>query len=161
MKEAYRKLLEAPPMFHRLNLASILPQVTQAEFVVMKMISDHKDACGCGMQISKLAEATRTLPPAVSRTLKGLEEKGYVVRSVSESNRRSAYVDLTQSGKDVFWEAEKIIETFAENVFSRVDEEELERVCVFIHQIYGIAREEIEKLKGRYGKDDVKDGQNI
>lgn len=37
---------------------------------------------------SELAAKTRTLPPAVSRTLRGLEEKGYVERSVDKKDRR-------------------------------------------------------------------------
>lgn len=33
---------------------------------------------------SELAAKTKTLPPAVSRTLRGLEEKGYVERTVDK-----------------------------------------------------------------------------
>ena len=37
---------------------------------------------------SELAAKTKTLPPAVSRTLRGLEEKGYVERTVDKKDRR-------------------------------------------------------------------------
>ena len=41
---------------------------------------------------------TRTLPPAVSRTLRGLEEKGYVERSADKKDRRNTYISLTEQG---------------------------------------------------------------
>lgn len=168
MKEIYVNLLQATHMFHRLNIGSILPGITQSEFAVLMVIERSRDDCessGHGMWVSRLVEETRALPPAVSRTLKNLEERGYVVRSVSEKNRRRAYVELTESGRGVLQESKKILNTFAENAFSQTDEEELKRVCAYLHQLYGAASREIEKLKcrqkDRYGKGDVKDGQNI
>lgn len=47
---------------------------------------------------SELAAKTKTLPPAVSRTLRGLEEKGYVERSVDKKDRRNTYISLTEKG---------------------------------------------------------------
>lgn len=150
MKEAYRNLLEASHMFHKLNFASILPNISKSEFVALKCIAMHDDGHQLryeGIQVSKLVESLRVLPPAASRTLKSLEEKGYVERMISPSNRRSVYVKLTWAGRDILKEAEEIMETFAENVFARTDEEELQRVCEYLYQLYYAASEEIENLK--------------
>lgn len=150
MKEAYRSFLEASHMFHKLNFSSILPGISKSEFVTLKCIAKHhsgyRDCCD-GIQISRLVEYLRVLPPAVSRTLRGLEEKGYVERIISLSNRRNAYVRLTQAGEDILKEAEEVMETFAENVFARIDEEDLRRMYEYLYRLYDAASEEIENLK--------------
>ena len=39
------------------------------------------------------------LPSAISRTLKGLEERGYVERNINKNDRRNTYVELTAAGR--------------------------------------------------------------
>lgn len=150
MKETYRNLLEALHMFHKLNFSSILPNITKSEFVTLKCIAKYQEShqIHCeGIQVSKLVEYLRVLPPAASRTIKSLEEKGYVERTASPENRRNVYVKLTSAGKDILQESEEMMETFAEKVFARTSEEDLRRVCDYLYQLYDAAREEIETLK--------------
>lgn len=150
MKEAYRNLLEASHMFHKLNFTSILPNITKSEFVALKCIAGYhgnQQVCCEGIQVSKLVEHLQVLPPAASRTIKSLEEKGYAERASSPENRRNVYVKLTPAGRDILQKSEEIMETFAEKVFARTNEEDLRRVCDYLYQLYDAAREEIENLK--------------
>ena len=161
MKESYRDLMEAFHMFHQLNFGSLLPHLTKGELVVLEGIAScRKKSCSheTKIQISNLVEELRILPPAVSRTLKGLEEKGYIVRSVNERDRRNTCVEITDAGREAMRESEQILNTFAERVFSKTSEEELRRVCAYLHQVYDTAREEIEQCKSNR-KNRVKDGK--
>lgn len=150
MREVYRNFLEATHMFHKLNFASILPDISRSEFVMLKCIAGDNNNGGTSeqeVQVSRLVANLRVLPPAVSRTLKGLEARGYIERFVNPGNRRNTYVRLTEAGRNVLRESEEIMETFAENVFARTDEEDLKRVCEYLYQLYDAANEEIENLR--------------
>ena len=79
MEDMEQNVWEALHMFRKLNIGSILPHLNKGEFVLMngiyhvqkKISSEH------GVKMSDLAEYTHALPPAVSRSIKALEEKGY------------------------------------------------------------------------------------
>lgn len=64
-------------------------------------ISIIPDKGGDGkITISELAAKAGVLPSAISRTLRGLEEKGYIVRNVNQKDRRNTYVELTAKGEE-------------------------------------------------------------
>ncbi|MFJ4254616.1 MarR family winged helix-turn-helix transcriptional regulator [Microbacterium sp. NPDC090003] len=55
--------------------------------------------------ISTLAERERVTAPSMTNTINGLEEQGYVTRSVDEDDRRRVQVEITDAG------AELVVET--------------------------------------------------
>ena len=101
MEDMEQNVWEALHMFRKLNIGSILPHLNKGEFVLMngiyhvqkKISSEH------GVKMSDLAEYTHALPPAVSRSIKALEEKGYVRRFVDQKDRRNTLVEITKSGQ--------------------------------------------------------------
>lgn len=151
MKDTYRELMEAMHMFHRLNISLILPHLSKNEFYMMRGIQHMEQQAQeqelPGIAMSKLAKMVHALPPAVSRTIKSLEERGYVERYVSRKDRRNTMVRLTEEGKEVVAESRKIMEAFAERVFAQTDEEELKRACAYFRSLYETADEEIKKMK--------------
>ena len=72
------------------------------EFAVLEMIhklSAQHDAI-YGAAISDLQKKMEILPSALSRLLRGMEEKGLCVRSIDPKDRRSSYVSLTETGQE-------------------------------------------------------------
>jgi DNA-binding MarR family transcriptional regulator len=55
--------------------------------------------------ISTLAERERVTAPSMTNTINGLEEQGYVTRTVDEHDRRRVQVEITDAG------AELVVET--------------------------------------------------
>ncbi|WP_298500995.1 MarR family winged helix-turn-helix transcriptional regulator [uncultured Methanobrevibacter sp.] len=53
---------------------------------------------------------------AVARSIKKLEDKGFVIRQVDENNRRQNKVSLTPKGKETLDKAKKIIEKWENEV---------------------------------------------
>lgn len=64
------------------------------------------------VKVSTLSERMRINITAVSRTLKVLEKKNYIQRTVSAQDRRITYVELTPEGAEVLAEAEETMNTF-------------------------------------------------
>lgn len=149
MEDMGQNVWEALHMFRKLNIGSILPHLNKGEFVLMNGIYhvQKKIGSGPGVKMSDLAEYTHALPPAVSRSIKALEEKGYVRRFVDQKDRRNTLVEITKSGQEVLDESNEITNEFIRRVFEKTDKEEMARLVSYIHQQYDLAKEELEKIR--------------
>ena len=140
---------EALHMFRKLNIGSILPHLNKGEFVLMNGIYHVQKKIGSehGVKMSDLAEYTHALPPAVSRSIKALEQKGYVRRFVDQNDRRNTLVEITESGQEVLQESNDIMDEFIHRVFEKTDKEEMARLVRYIYQQYNLAKDELEKIR--------------
>ena len=105
--------------------------------------------------ISELACKSKVHPSAISRTLHGLEEKGYIERSIDKKDRRNICVELTDRGESVVIEARQIMCDYGKSVVDHLKPKELERLIAYMDKIYSVAELEIEtrKWKDRKGKE--------
>lgn len=151
MEDAYEKLFRAMHQFKKLNVSSMISGLSNSEFSAMGAIL----AMGKNGQItiSELAAKTRTLPPAVSRTLRGLEEKGFVERKTDPKDRRNTYVSLTEKGWEKGNEIRETMHDFGSSVISQMTEEELEQMIRNLNKIYEISEKEIETRKQQKRED--------
>ena len=95
------------------------------EFAVLEMIhklSAQHDAI-YGAAISDLQKKMEISPPALSRLLRGMEEKGLCVRSIDPKDRRSSYVSLTEAGQERRDQGHGIMEVFVQRVVDRMGED--------------------------------------
>ena len=79
--------------------------ISHSEFGMMNVISEH--ITPDGITVSQIAEVMDITPPAVSRTLKSLDEKGFIERRINVLNRRSTIVALTEKGEKILNSAQK------------------------------------------------------
>ena len=145
----YEDLFRAMNQFHKLRFSDMMPNMSKADFIVMNVIM--KKGQEDKMTISELAATARMLPSAISRTLKGLEEKGYVERTVNKQDRRNTYVELTEEGKRQTCSVKEELFEFGKTVMSKLDECEVNQLILYLNNIYSIAEKEIEarKIKDR------------
>lgn len=78
--------------------------------------------------VSALAERLRMLPPAVSRTLRQLEDNGLVERIHDPADHRRALVRLTEKGEQIRLQAEDRMRDYMHRVIDRVGEETFSRM---------------------------------
>ena len=153
MDELYGEFFRAMHQFHKLNVASILPDISQSEFAAMNEIMDKGE--DGKITISELACKSKVHSSAISRTLHCLEEKGYIERSIDKNDRRNICVELTEEGKRVTTEARQIMCDYVKAVVEHLENRELERLIAYMNKIYSVAEKEIEarKWKDRKGKE--------
>ena len=84
--------------FRSINMFSLLP-LSRQEYMVMFVISKKQETDPEGCTVSAVAKKMRVPQPAVSRTLRGLENNGYIQREVCRTDRRNTYVTLTETGE--------------------------------------------------------------
>lgn len=149
MEHSGTNIFEALHLFRKLNIGSILPHLCKSEFVLMNGIYHVQMKTGSehGVKMSELAEYAHALPPAVSRSIKALEERGYVRRFVDEKDRRNTMVEITDEGQTVLQESNDIINDYMNRVFERINQEELARLIQYINETYEVAREELKKIQ--------------
>lgn len=145
--------------FHHLKLSSILPGVSSVEMGTLKTIehcrkekemdtkaADTK-AADAKVTVSEVARYMRVAAPAVSRTLRTLEEKAYVERMVCEGDRRNVYVKVTDAGKDILNECNRILSELLESVTEKMGEEDMNRLIGYLNKLEQTAELEIEKRR--------------
>lgn len=153
--------------FRKLNISTMLPDLTHAELGTMSMIAKCKeDAAGEGVKVSELVARMEVAAPAVSRTLKKLEEKEYIIRSVDKDDRRNTYVELTSEGTAIMMESKEIMHGFADAVLGEMGEENINRLIDYLRELHALAIREIDKRKydnRKYDnrKDETENGKNI
>lgn len=153
MEDAFEKLFRAMHQFKKLNVSAMIPGLSSSEFTVMGAILQMGE--NGRITTSELAAKTRMLPPAVSRTLRGLEEKEYVERTVDKRDRRNTYVSLTEKGWKKGEEVRNRMHDFGHSVMAQLKEEDVDQLVAYLDNIYEIAEKEIETRK-RQNKEDRK-----
>lgn len=149
--DLYEDLFRAMNQFHKLKFGDIMQNMNKADFIVMNVIM--KKGQDDKMTISELASTARMLPSAISRTLKGLEEKGYVERTINKMDRRNTYVELTAEGKKQTRTVKQELRDFGKTVMAKLDEQEMNQLILYLNNIYSIAEKEIETRKIRDRKE--------
>ena len=140
MDKLYEELFRSMNQFRKLKFSEMFPEVCKTDYFVLCTIMDKGE--NGQITISELAARAKMLPPAISRTLKGLEERGYVERNVNKNDRRNTYVELTEAGRQT-------MSDFGKSVMSQVDEADMKRLISYLDNIYHIAEKEIEARKGQ------------
>lgn len=133
--------------FRRLNISSILPGISHGDHILLQHISCLEKRAEGRVKVSQVVKAMELPPPAISRGLRILDNKGYIVRAVDEQDRRNTFVALTESGRAILKEADSIVEGFGEAVFANMGDEVMRKLNGYFRQLVDISREEIEKRK--------------
>lgn len=149
MKQEQRALFETIHAFRRLNISEMLPNIAHGDYGVLKMIdycNRHAEA-ETGVKVSHVAQRMELPVPAVSRSLRTLEERGLIQRTVNRSDRRTTYVAVTDSGKALLAEADSILSDFADAVFGQLGDDLLRELNRYLGIMLETAKEEIRHRK--------------
>ena len=154
------EILEAFQRFHKLNFSVVFQDMSKGEFITLKAISGCRERCGTDADESraKVSDVVRRLdvmPPAVSRTLKNLEEKKWIVRTVNSQDRRNMYVELTEEGEKELEKMCRKMSEITERILQKMDQKELQKMIQILHQLYDISKRELELYKEELGRKDV------
>lgn len=117
-------LLSLLQHFRKLNWDKALPGISQAEYLVLSAVYwGHKKQPGHpGIYVSALAESLMTSVSMVSKLLKALEEKNWILRTVDKNSRRNTFVSLTPEGKRMLMAADEAMEQVNHTVAQELGE---------------------------------------
>lgn len=100
-------------------------QLSNSEFDVLRCLklSKNKDNI---LSPTKIYEKLMFTSGAITKVLKKLEDKEYIIRVENKFDKRSKLVQLTQLGNEVCTNALSDVFSFDEECFSKLSKEELE-----------------------------------
>lgn len=125
--EIRTELLKTTFRYGRANMGVPVGDISQGEFVAMQVIyhyqKEQPEENGIGA--AQLAAGVYSSPPAVSRVLNALEEKGYIVRETDPDNRRRTRIALTEKGEEVRQKGCKLCGDYFDRIVARMGEEKM------------------------------------
>jgi long-chain acyl-CoA synthetase len=92
------------------------PDLTLAQYRVLTRVADGDH------RASLLAGRLALSKPTVTATVEGLVERGYLVRSEVETDRRAVQLDLTPSGRQALATADEALMAQLERVLAQCDD---------------------------------------
>lgn len=129
MDDLFTRFFSALYQFHKLHMGDLVPDITKLEGITMAAIKHCSGEKGKEeLTVSELTAKLKAKGPAVSRTLKTLEDKGYIERDVNKADRRNTYVKLTASGEQKQEECEQIMSSFAHASHLKIDRDDMEQL---------------------------------
>ena len=150
MKAEQKEFFDIMTSFRKLNISSMLPEISHGDFSILKVIHCCRENCGAegrAVKVSDVVKCTMLPAPAVSRSLRTLEEKDLVVRTIDKEDRRNTFVELTPAGDALLAEIEGIMTSFADAVFGNLGDETIRKLNAYLHEFLEAARKEINKRK--------------
>lgn len=126
------------------------PELSPREFMIVGMISrltdesTQNDKCNKLVSISKLSKTMFVSPPAISKKINDLENKGFVERVNDKNDRRNTFVILTAKGMDILKTTKNTLDNFIIRATSSLNEGELEQFITTFEKIIESMEKEME-----------------
>ncbi len=126
--------------FHSLPL-----NVSHTDFHTMSYIVKSAEENPNGASMGDLARELQISPPAVSRAISSLENRGYVKRTTDINNRRSVTVTPTIEGITAMNEDRKFFEKITKKISAEMGEEKLNELEALLKQLYQTVNDTIKE----------------
>ncbi|MDD4850465.1 MAG: MarR family transcriptional regulator [Gemmiger sp.] len=78
--------------------------------------------------VSEIAAQMRAAPSAISRSLRQLENEGFILRTTDPGDRRKIWVQLTPAGNTARQSCEDAVNAYLQRVFDRLGEDNVRRM---------------------------------
>lgn len=116
----------------------IFGNIPRGEFFVMNIIS-KLDMIGegseLGVKLSVMCDILKISLPAISKRMKTLETKGYIMRILDPKDRRISYVKLTDKGRETVIYVRKILSDRCEKTCEKLGEKETEQLIYLLKKM--------------------------
>jgi DNA-binding MarR family transcriptional regulator len=144
MREEAKQFFQAADKFRTVHYWSIVPWINQVDYSVLRAVEMTAEN-GPDVYASKVAHCLKRPAPVISRSLKSLEEHGWIVRETNRSDRRNIIVHLTDDGKEILKKVDDRMKEFAGEVFQEYGETELEELTQKILGLYEVVERVLDR----------------
>lgn len=128
-QEVCGKILRSMEILSSISPAGVLTEITPSEFSVLCRSADHPKRHGSAATVADIAAQVNVSVPAVSRTLRTLQQKQLIERSVDEADRRNVRVTLTEAGQNILEENMRRVVAKLNSILSVFSQEEMRTIA--------------------------------
>lgn len=142
------RFLSAVHRFGKLKMHLVFhsSDLSKGEFFCLGMIEaqrKHSPESPC-FGVSELAERMHVHSSALSRMLRGMEERGLIQRSICPEDRRNTQVQITEEGDRVWQQAAERMDVFADRIVQRMGASDMMQLVELLDRVSSIIEEEQE-----------------
>ena len=112
------------------------------EFQAMLFLS-----CKGKITMQELGEELHVTKPRVTALVSELLEKGFVVQSTDEKDKRKKYLSLSEKGVECIELHRKAYETWFKSIWDKFDSKEKHAFDILLSKVNAIFTEELEKME--------------
>lgn len=108
-----------------MDWSKITPGVTQPEYLILTALSVHRQTQpdSEGLYVSSLAEELSVSVSMISKLLKSMEEKDWILRTIDKHSRRNTFVSIAPTGQDIYDTASERLRAFHLSVVASIGPE--------------------------------------
>ncbi len=105
-----------------MDWSKITPGVSQPEYLILTALHVHEEENpgSPGIYVSSLAEELSVSVSMISKLLKTMEEKDWILRTIDKHSRRNTFVSIAPTGAAIYEAASNQLRKFHERVVSSV-----------------------------------------
>lgn len=116
------------------------------EIDTLLVIRKLRERSGCGrVRVSDIAKMLEIPAPGVSRMLRNLEQRGWIVRETDPEDRRITLVRITPQGEKVLDAKRKAFDAFLDELTDRIGHEKIQELIRMNNEMYQEAERLIEE----------------
>ena len=151
--EQQNKELRDAMLSSMMELRRVKPAVSQVcglpagEFFFLQRI--HELSSEKELRVSGLRDSMEMSMPAVSQFLRTLEDKGMILRQISQKDRRVTLITVTVKGRAILLESQAQFDRMLDRLIQRYGREQMESLTVMIKRLASVMQElrtEFEQL---------------
>lgn len=145
--DAYQLHSEMHHIMHRfkcLPFCELTSKVSRGEFFMLRHSLDKmREEKRESLYVSEVVQLMDVTAPAISRMLKSLEDKGFIIRELDKENRRNTIVRLTKEAATYIDEAEARMGKVMEGVIVHMGEENITQFVELCNRMADALNEEL------------------
>ena len=139
MMNKFRNFTQIMYSFGNLDYSKFLNNCSKVEYVVLLKIEEYMEENDVDyVNVTKVSEMLNVSTPAISRVLKSLENKKYIIRNVDIFYRRNTHVKLTELGKEELKNNNDKLNEIFDSYFLQLSEAEQEMFINSVEKMYKI-----------------------
>ena len=145
----FRSFTQIMYSFGNLDFSKFLNNCSKSEYVVLSKIDEYIVNNKVDyINVTKLSELLNVSTPAISRVLKSLESKKYIIRDIDIFCRRNTLVRLTPTGTKEVKECNGKLNGIFDNYFNELSSEEQDVFIESVEKLHKAFCTKIQELEG-------------
>ena len=132
----------------RMDWSKITPEVTQPEYLILTALHVHGELepDSQGIYVSALADELSVSVSMISKLLKSMEEREWILRTIDKNSRRNTFVSIAPTGQKVYDVASERLRTFHEGVVASIGREKFSQLLSSAATLFQAYEEALEQL---------------
>lgn len=125
-------------------------ELSKNEFIILHAVSQlqgkRENGQVCGTTMTAITDLLRCSKPAVSKSVRLVEEKGLIERRTDEKDRRNVYIVLSPEGEAVFIRLRDQMLQMLQRIGDKMGEDDMEEMTRLLAKFYAILEQENQGL---------------